>query len=350
MLWWTGIVLTAAAVAVVLGLRGARRAIRHVKVERVLRVPAGQDVEDVRRVAQTVLTGALDTASGYRPSTLRARSQAISPDLRPFYLEGIGLAYSIRSAWDLRARWRGFLGFVSSVDPACPEIYFVGLGQWYEKRWRRRPAKVEALIAALPPAMRFWCANGYGFSQALFRETATVLAGWQPFSAGIQRAYCHGLGRALWKRYGETPELVFPLLDELPPHLRPEAYAGVGFVVAFQRIGDLPALFRWGPRVPEPVRSDYFLGAALGLWGRAVNDPAWTRQTVGRQAPGLTSSQSGWLEQALQVPAQAWGRLDATAADIHWQWQAALLGTLRPPVATEPVATEIERPLRPHPP
>lgn len=326
MIWLTGAWLVLVVVAARFGLWSVRRAISRLAPERFgLRVGDRQDLERVTTIARTLLAGAVDAVCAGRLSTLGRRGEAVEPFFRPFYFEGVGMGYPLRAVWDFRSRRRGFLAYVDAVQSDFLRLYLAGLGMWYEARWHHQPTKVERLIGALPPDLRYFSADGYGFSRGLFRETSAALAGWLPFSYGVQRAYCHGLARGLWIRFGDAPQAILSCLDRLPPHLRREAYSGLGMGIAFTRIDDLPRVFDWGDLVPESGRRHYFLGVTLGLYIHALGQPAWARALIRQQAQYLTEAQQEWAMEALRAPRQCWSGLNLEDQNVHWHWREAVL-------------------------
>jgi enediyne biosynthesis protein E3 len=222
-------------------------------------------------VACAVMAGYHAVLADPRLPVLRARLEAVDPDLKGFAYEGAGIGLA---ALDAVTPWKKRLDSLVA-GPGAPHIYqiYVGVGLVYA-RLKRSP---EANLAGLDPLLGWATADGYGFHEAVFHRRRYVDRHAVPtrLTPYGRRLFDQGVGRALWFSSGAVVERVAGLVAAFPSHRHADLWSGVGMASAYAGGARCDGLRSVVAHAAASYHPQLARGAAIAAWGRAkAGNPA----------------------------------------------------------------------------
>jgi len=189
----------------------------------------------------------------------------------PFAHEGMAMGYTLRNLFrfdgqaferDLVKRW-----------PELRYLYYVGLGFWSGMR-RHGAARLEQITRNLDPLYRHLCYDGYGFACGFFDypDNPSALTRLHRITGYARNAAYQGVGRSLWFRFMDRPEMLVTEIDKLGEYAA-DAAAGVGLAAGYVNPDRLERAQAIGRELPMAWRPHFHLGLSFALKARSIQDP-----------------------------------------------------------------------------
>lgn len=189
----------------------------------------------------------------------------------PFAHEGMAMGYTLRNLF--RFDGRSFERDLVMRRPELRYLYYVGLGFWSGMR-RHSAARLEQITQDLDPLYRHLCYDGYGFACGFFDypENPSALTRLHRITGYARNAAYQGVGRSLWFRFMDRPELLINEIDKLGEYAA-DAAAGVGLAAGYVNPDRLERAQAIGRELPLAWRQHFHLGLSFALKARSIQDP-----------------------------------------------------------------------------
>ena len=254
---------------------------KQMRVDRLgLYVSALPDVERINSILESFAGGF--NAMIARPSAAGWKGYCESlPTLnRPFAEEGAAMGHTLR-----RLFFYSPTAFEADVVRPRPEfryLYYVGLGFWSGMR-NHDAHRLTEVTRGLDPLHGFLCYDGYGFKLAFFDYPNDVNAvrRLDSLEGYARNAAYQGVGRALWFRFMDRPDLFIEHVSRFGVHAV-DAAAGAGLAVVFVNPDRLEFARAWAAKMPAQWQPHVHLGMCFGLKARSINNvEQFERDTAG---------------------------------------------------------------------
>lgn len=254
---------------------------QQMRVDRLgLLVSAPADVERINSILGSFAGGF--NAMIARPSATAWNGYCESlPALnRPFAEEGAAMGYTLRGLFLYSPA--AFEADIVRPRPEFRYLHYVGLGFWSGMR-NHDARRLAQVVTGLDPLHGYLCYDGYGFKHAFFDylKNETVLRRLDSLEGYARNAAYQGVGRALWFRFMDRPELFVEHVSRFGPHAV-DAAAGAGLASVFVNPDRLEIARAWAAKMPLEWQPQVHLGMCFGLKARSINNvEQFERDTAG---------------------------------------------------------------------
>lgn len=254
---------------------------RQMRVDRLgLFVSAPADVERVNSILESFAGGF--NAMIARPSKAAWKGYCESlPALnRPFAEEGAAMGYTLRGLFSYSPAQ-----FETDIVRPRPEfryLHYVGLGFWSGMR-NHDARRLAQVVTGLDPLHGYLVFDGYGFKHAFFDypKDETILRKLDSLDGYARNAAYQGVGRALWFRFMDRPDLFIEHVSRFGVHAV-DAAAGAGLASVFVNPDRLEMARAWAAKMPAEWQPHVHLGMCFGLKARSINNvEQFERDTAG---------------------------------------------------------------------
>ncbi len=276
---WTSIAVAGAIVVVLAAVTGWWRYVfalwtirpQQVQVDRLgLLVSAREDVERINSILGSFAGGF--NAMVARPSTTawKAYCESMPALQRPFAEEGAAMGYTLRGLFAYSPA--AFEADIVRPRPEFRYLHYVGLGFWSGMRGHDAE-RLAGVTKGLDPLHGYLCYDGYGFKHAFFDypKDETVLRKLETLEGYARNAAYQGVGRALWFRFMDRPDLFVEHVSRMGVHAV-DAAAGSGLAAVFVNPDRLEIARAWGAKMPVEWQPHVHLGMCFGLKARSINN------------------------------------------------------------------------------
>lgn len=281
--------------------------------------------EEAGLIAYNMIRGFMTQLYGPDVDRIKADLAATPAFERPFFREGVGMGL----AGKLDIGGRSLADFDAEIAPyggGYDRLQYAGLGMWYGLTPTPNMVRINHDFAHLALRGRFYAYEGLGFAVTLFnRQPAARAIGLSrrlPFAAAA--TYSHGLGRALWIKFGGDRDEIEKVLAQVPEKLRPAARSGLGMGIAFTRVEDpdsiMVRLSEFGGAGAGGCR-DVLVGASMGLAIRYEADAAHVRKSLRNAEEPMTRRA---LPGLLKVGLSSLDAVRSGGEDLHANWRAVM--------------------------
>jgi len=251
------------------------------RVDRLgLLVSAPADVERVNSILGS-FAGGFNTMIA-RPSANAWKEYCESlPALnRPFAEEGAAMGYTLRGLFLYSPA--AFEAAIVRPRPEFRYLHYVGLGFWSGMR-NHDARRLAQVVAGLDPLHGQLCYDGYGFKHAFFDypKDETILRKLDALEGYARNAAYQGVGRALWFRFMDRPDLFVERVSRFGD-FAVDAAAGAGLAMVFVNPDRMEVARAWAAKMPAEWRPQVHLGMCFGLKARSINNvEQFERDTAG---------------------------------------------------------------------
>lgn len=251
------------------------------RVERLgLLVSAPADVERVNSILESFAGGF--NAMIARPSATAWKGYCESlPALnRPFAEEGAAMGYTLRGLFTYSPA--AFEAAIVRPRPEFRYLHYVGLGFWSGMR-NHDARRLAQIVTGLDPLHGYLVYDGYGFKHAFFDypKDETVLRKLDLLEGYARNAAYQGVGRALWFRFMDRPDLFIEHVNRFGVHAA-DAAAGAGLAAVFVNPDRQEVAREWAAKMPAEWHPHVHLGMCFGLKARSINNvEQFERDTAG---------------------------------------------------------------------
>lgn len=275
-------------------------------------------------VAHGMITGFLAEMDGGEPAKLRATAAEVDGFTRPFFHEGIGMAYAATVSLDEVSELRNMAQSMTAIDPDFKRLHLAGAGMWFGLESAREPEKVVQAFGYLGPFGEAYAYEGYGFSRTLFHYNANpdVLNTGELLRPAAAHNFYHGAGRALWILKGGDTKALRAVVEGLPEAYREDTYSGYGMGVAFTKTDDPRSVFSFLDRddAEAPARAPFVTGATMGYVIRALSDPGYWHEVVKRFSPQDRCR----VERLVALGKASLAEAENGGGDLHSNWRGLI--------------------------
>ena len=127
------------------------------------------------------------------------------------------------------------------------------------------------------------CYDGYGFKLAFFdyAKDETSLRKLDALEGYSRNAAYQGVGRALWFRFMDRPDLFVERVSRFGVHAS-DAAAGAGLAMVFVNPDRMEVARAWAAKMPSQWHPQVHLGMCFGIKARSINNvEQFERDTAG---------------------------------------------------------------------
>ena len=251
------------------------------RVDRLgLLVSTPADVERVNSILESFAGGF--NAMTARPSATAWKSYCESlPTLnRPFAEEGAAMGYALRGLFSYSPA--AFEADIVRPRPEYRYLHYVGLGFWSGMRNHGAP-RLTQVTTGLDPLHGYLCYDGYGFKHAFFDypNDETSLRKLDLLEGYARNAAYQGVGRALWFRFMDRPDLFVEHVSRFGDYAL-DAAAGAGLAMVFVNPDRMEVARAWAAKMPSQWQPHVHLGMCFGAKARSINNvEQFERDTAG---------------------------------------------------------------------
>ena len=281
--------------------------------------------EEAGLIAYNMIRGFMTQLYEEDVDRIKADLDATPAFERPFFREGVGMGL----AGKLDIGGRSLADFDAEIAPygdGYERLQYAGLGMWYGLTPTPNMVRINHDFADLDLRGRFYAYEGLGFAVTLFNsQSATRAIGLSrrlPFAAAA--TYSHGLGRALWIKFGGDRGEIEKVLEQVPEKLRSAARSGLGMGIAFTRVEDpdsiMARLSEFGGAGAGACR-DVLVGASMGLAIRYETNAAHVRKSLRNAEDPMTRRA---LPGLLKVGLSSLRTVRSGGQDLHANWRAVM--------------------------
>jgi tetratricopeptide (TPR) repeat protein len=276
-------------------------------------------------IAYNMIKGFMTQFKGEKSEDV-ADQLAKSPSYeRPFFHEGVGMGLAAALDTSADGSLTPFAGQIAAFDSKFDRLQYAGLGMWYGLAPTINLVRVRNKLGELDLRGQFYAYEGMGFAVALFKDSvetgAVDLVQRLPYASGS--TFAHGVGRALWIKYGDDTASLNKTIAAFPEQFRPDLRDGFGMGVAFTRIDQPDVILEQAAnfRKESPAAClDYLGGAAMGLAIRNQNDPSYVADMLKLGAAQTKQT----MQNLLQAGLNALDETQKAGVEMHRNWRTAI--------------------------
>jgi tetratricopeptide (TPR) repeat protein len=275
-------------------------------------------------VAHGMITGFLAEMDGAEPAKLRAQAAAADGFMRPFFHEGIGMAYAATVSLDDVSELKNMAKSMTAIDPHFKRLHLAGAGMWFGLESARDPEKVAQAFSYLGSFGEAYAYEGYGFSRTLFHYSTNpdMLNAGNLFRSSAAHNFYHGAGRALWILKGDDVKALRAVVDSIPKEYQNDAYSGYGMGVAFTKLDDprFVSSFLESGKLDDSLRAPFVTGATMGFVIRAVSDPGYWNETLSKYSP----TDRCRAKRMVALGEESLAMAEKGGGDLHSNWRGLI--------------------------
>ncbi len=286
---WTVIVVLFVLLAVLAAVTGWWRYIftawtiraNQMRVDRLgLLVSRDADIQRVNAILRSFAGGFNAMIGQPSSSAWKGYCESLPALERPFAEEGAAMGYTLRKMFLYSPT--AFEAAIVRPRPEFRYLHYVGLGFWSGMR-NHDPRRIARVAEGLDVLHRYLCFDGYGFKSAFFDypTNENALRRLDGLEGYARNAAYQGVGRALWFRFMDRPEVFVEHVERLGDHAM-DAAAGAGLASVFVNPDRLELARRWAAQMPSEWQEHVHLGMCFGLKARSINNvEQFERDTAG---------------------------------------------------------------------
>ena len=199
---------------------------------------------------------------------------------RPFAEEGAAMGYTLRGLFSYSPA--AFEADIVRPRPEFRYLHYVGLGFWSGMR-NHDARQLARVTTGLDPLHGSLCYDGFGFQCAFFdyAKDEASLRKLDALEGYSRNAAYQGVGRALWFRFMDRPDLFVEHVSRFGVYAF-DAAAGAGLAMVFVNPDRMELARAWAAKMPLQWHPHVHLGMCFGIKARSINNvEQFERDTAG---------------------------------------------------------------------